>query len=47
MAGSAGRVYGKEPEGFMHPFFEQLTAEQAGRKAYKHIDHHLRQFNAG
>lgn len=34
------------PAGFMHPFFGQLTADQAGRMAYKHIDHHLRQFNA-
>ena|ERR1700761_7559902 len=31
--------------GFMHPFFGQLNADQAGRMAYKHIDHHLRQFN--
>ena|SRR6476469_9308904 len=30
--------------GFVHPFFGKLTAEQAGRIAYKHIDHHLRQF---
>ncbi len=35
----------REPSGFMHPFFGQLTAEQAGVMAYKHIDHHLRQFN--
>jgi hypothetical protein len=32
--------------GFVHPFFGRLTAEQAGIMAYKHIDHHLRQFNA-
>jgi hypothetical protein len=32
--------------GFVHPFFGQLTAEQAGRIAFKHIDHHLRQFNS-
>ena len=31
--------------GFVHPFFGKLTAEQAGQMAYKHIDHHLRQFN--
>ena len=31
--------------GFVHPFFGRLTAEQAGHIAYKHIDHHLRQFN--
>lgn len=36
---------GKTPAGFMHPFFGRLTAEQAGQMAYKHIDHHLRQFN--
>ena len=32
--------------GFVHPFFGKLTAEQAGIIAYKHIDHHLRQFNS-
>lgn len=32
--------------GFVHPFFGKLTAEQGGRIAYKHIDHHLRQFNS-
>jgi hypothetical protein len=32
--------------GFVHPFFGKLTAEQAGIMAYKHIDHHLRQFGA-
>jgi hypothetical protein len=31
-------------QGFLHPFFGQLTAEQAGQMAYKHADHHLRQF---
>jgi hypothetical protein len=35
----------REGSGFVHPFFGKLTAEQAGRMAYKHIDHHLRQFN--
>lgn len=35
----------KQNIGFVHPFFGKLTAEQAGRIAYKHIDHHLRQFN--
>jgi hypothetical protein len=35
----------KKNFGFVHPFFCKLTAEQAGRIAYKHIDHHLRQFN--
>ena len=32
--------------GFVHPFFGYLTKEQAGYFAYKHIDHHLRQFNS-
>ena len=32
--------------GFVHPFFGKLTVEQAGWIAYKHIDHHLRQFNS-
>jgi hypothetical protein len=31
---------------FVHPFFGRLNAEQAGIIAYKHIDHHLRQFNS-
>ena len=34
----------RESSGFVHPFFGKLTADQAGRMAYKHIDHHLRQF---
>lgn len=33
-------------DGFMHPFFGLLTKEQTGYLAYKHIDHHLRQFNS-
>ncbi|MBD1367428.1 DinB family protein [Mucilaginibacter sp. ZT4R22] len=32
--------------GFVHPFFGKMTNEQIGRLAYKHIDHHLRQFGA-
>ena len=32
--------------GFIHPFFGMMTKDQAGYLAYKHIDHHLRQFNA-
>jgi len=28
-----------------YPFFGELSPEQAGQMAYKHIDHHLRQFN--
>jgi len=31
--------------GFIHPFFGKMTKEQVGCLAYKHIDHHLRQFN--
>lgn len=32
--------------GFMHPFFGKLSADEAGRLAYKHSDHHLKQFNS-
>jgi len=32
--------------GFIHPFFGEMTKEQIGCLAYKHIDHHLRQFNS-
>ncbi|MDB5090269.1 MAG: hypothetical protein JWR09_4263 [Mucilaginibacter sp.] len=32
--------------GFVHPFFGKMTKEQAGYHAYKHTDHHLRQFNS-
>ena len=31
---------------FLHPFFGKMTKEQVGYLAYKHIDHHLRQFNS-
>jgi hypothetical protein len=31
---------------FIHPFFGKMTTEQIGYMVYKHIDHHLRQFNA-
>lgn len=31
--------------GFIHPFFGRMTTEQIGQMAYKHADHHLRQFN--
>lgn len=31
---------------FVHPFFGKMTKEQIGRFAYKHTDHHLRQFNS-
>jgi len=29
---------------FVHPFFGQMTKEQIGIFAYKHADHHLKQF---
>ena len=32
--------------GFVHPFFGMMTREQTGYLVYKHVDHHLRQFNA-
>lgn len=32
-------------EQFMHDFFGKMTREQIGIFAYKHSDHHLRQFN--
>lgn len=31
---------------FVHPFFGKMTKEQIGQMVYKHIDHHLRQFNS-
>ncbi len=33
-------------EGFSHPFFGKMTMSQVGEYNYKHLDHHLRQFNA-
>ena len=30
--------------GFVHPFFGKMTREEVGLLAYKHADHHLRQF---
>jgi hypothetical protein len=32
--------------GFIHDFFGKMTVDQIGVLAYKHADHHLRQFNA-
>ena len=32
--------------GFIHDFFGKMTIEQIGQFAYKHSDHHLRQFSA-
>ncbi|QOW09591.1 DUF1569 domain-containing protein [Kaistella flava (ex Peng et al. 2021)] len=37
--------YFSNPE-FIHSFFGKMTKEQIGYMAYKHIDHHLRQFGA-
>ena len=31
---------------FVHPFLGKMTVEQIGLLAYKHTDHHLRQFNS-
>jgi len=31
-------------DGIAHPFFGKMTLEQVGYMAYKHSDHHLRQF---
>ncbi len=33
-------------EGWIHPFFGSMTTENTGYLAYKHADHHLRQFNS-
>ena len=31
-------------DGFVHPFFGKMKSEQVSRFAYKHVNHHLRQF---
>jgi hypothetical protein len=31
---------------FVHVFFGRMTREQIGQMVYKHVDHHLRQFNS-
>lgn len=33
-------------DNFIHPFFGKMTKEEIGYFAYKHSDHHLRQFNS-
>ena len=39
--------YAQYPDNeFVHWFFGNMTREQVGHFNYKHIDHHLRQFNA-
>jgi Protein of unknown function (DUF1569) len=35
---------GYDTDVFMHVFFGKMTKEQVGCLAYKHADHHLRQF---
>ncbi len=30
--------------GFTHPFFGEMDRDQVGHYVYKHVDHHLRQF---
>lgn len=35
----------KNCEKYPHPFFGALTSKQWGMGVYKHLDHHLRQFN--
>jgi hypothetical protein len=40
-----GYAYFSNPS-FIHTFFGEMTKEQVGQMAYKHIDHHLRQFGA-
>jgi hypothetical protein len=32
-------------DSFIHPFFGAMTKENTGIMVYKHIDHHLKQFN--
>jgi hypothetical protein len=44
--GSRIGQYEPHTQGIMHPFFGPMTGEQIGRFAYKHADHHLRQFGA-
>lgn len=42
------RFYTAGPQGagkYPHPFFGTLTPEQWGKSMWKHLDHHLRQFN--
>ncbi|MES2005247.1 MAG: DUF1569 domain-containing protein [Bacteroidota bacterium] len=39
-------TYSFPDNSFVHPFFGRMTKEQIGYFAYKHMDHHLKQFNA-
>ncbi len=38
------RMKSTDYNGFVHPFFGKMDSEQISKFAYKHIDHHLRQF---
>jgi hypothetical protein len=38
--------YALPDNSFVHPFFGKMTRAQIGCHAYKHTDHHLRQFNS-
>lgn len=41
------RAYGNfSNPGFIHDFFGKMTMEEIGIFVYKHMDHHLRQFEA-
>ncbi len=39
-------MYSFPDHSFVHPFFGKMTKEQVGHFAYKHTDHHLRQFKS-
>lgn len=39
-----GNAFFSNPD-FVHTFFGKMTKEEIGYLAYKHTDHHLRQFN--
>ncbi|MEM7655183.1 MAG: DUF1569 domain-containing protein [Bacteroidota bacterium] len=41
-----GELNSQQYATFVHPFFGKMTMEEVGIAAYKHIDHHLRQFGA-
>jgi hypothetical protein len=39
-----GQYSNFDPPGLVHPFFGEMSKQQIGQLAYKHADHHLRQF---
>ncbi|OJJ19093.1 hypothetical protein BKI52_19960 [marine bacterium AO1-C] len=39
-----GQLSANQMNELIHPFFGKMTHEKLGKYAYKHIDHHLRQF---